>query len=135
MATKRKAGRRTAARGRRPDVILDVDYEQGLMFLVLRNIGNDLACHVSVTFMPRLVGLGGERVVSDAAIFRKLAYLAPGKLIRVFFDSGSSFFGRQKETAFRARVQYRDRSGVAYAETFAHDLEVYRDLPETAKLA
>jgi hypothetical protein len=139
MATKRKtapraaAGSRDSARGRRPDVILDVDCEQGALFLVLRNIGDDLACRVSVKFSPDLVGLGGERVVSDATIFRRLAYLSPGKSIRVFLDAAPLYFGRPHEASFRARVQYRNRSGKNFAETFTHDLDVYRDLPEAAR--
>ena len=70
MATKRKVVRRTPGKGggrvaagrTRPDVILDVDCERGLLFLVLRNIGDDLACRVSVKFSPELVGLGGDRI-------------------------------------------------------------------------
>lgn len=142
MATKRKTAPRTAggpvsrvsARDRRPDVILDVDCEQGLLFLVLRNIGDDLACRVSVKFSPDLVGLGGESVVSDAAIFRRLAYLPPGKSIRVFLDAAPLFFGRPHKDSFRARVQYRSRSGKDFAEAFTHDLGVYRDLPEIGRL-
>ena len=138
MATKRKVVRRAtggarskpAARGHRPDVILDVDCESGMLFLVLRNIGEDLACRVSVKFSPALVGLGGERVVSDAAIFRRLAYLPPGKSIRVLLDSAPLFFNRRQENSFRARVQYRSRGGNEFSETFTHDLDVYRDLPE-----
>jgi hypothetical protein len=143
MATKRKIARRNpgsakgrvAAHKRRPDVILDVDCEQGLLFLVLRNIGDDLACHVSVQFSPDLVGLGGERVVSDAAVFQRLAYLAPGKSIRVFLDVAPLFFGRSREDSFRARVRYRSRSADTFAETFTHNLDVYRDLPEAATQA
>ncbi|MCG6877217.1 MAG: hypothetical protein LJE97_19165 [Betaproteobacteria bacterium] len=140
MATKRKVVRRAPgsargkppARERRPDVILDVDCENALLFLVLRNIGDDLACRVSVKFSPELVGLGGERVVSDATIFRRLAYLPPGKSIRVFLDAAPLLFSRRKENSFRARVQYRNRSGNEFSETFTHDLDVYRDLPEAA---
>ena len=141
MATKRKAvsrkpsgsTRRPPDHGRRPDVILDVDCEQGLLFLVLSNIGDDLACQVSVRFSHKLLGLAGDRVVSDAAIFRNLSYLPPGKSIRVFLDAAPLLFGRQKENSFRAHVQYRNRSGNEYTETFAHDLDVYRDLPEAGR--
>lgn len=138
MAAKRKAVRRKPAgaiarapgHGRRPDVILDVDCERGLLFLVLRNIGDDLACQVSVQFSQKLLGLAGDRIVSDAAIFRNLAYLPPGKSVRVFLDSAPLLFGRRKENSFSARVRYRNRSGNEYSEIFAHDLDVYRDLPE-----
>jgi len=140
MATKRKAVRRKSggaskrapASGRRPDVILDVDCEQGALFLVLRNIGDDLACRVSVKFSPELVGLGGERVVSEAAIFQRLAYLPPDKSIRVFLDVAALLFARRKENSFRARVQYRSRGGQEFSEIFSHDLDVYRDFPEAA---
>jgi hypothetical protein len=140
MATKRKVVRRTAggarsrsdARAHRPDVILDVDCESGLLFLVLRNIGDDLACRVSVKFSPHLVGLGGGRIVSDAAVFRRLAYLPPQKSIRVFLDTAQLLFARGTENSFRAHVQYRNRRGEEFSDTFTHDLDVYRDLPEMA---
>jgi hypothetical protein len=140
MAAKPKTVRRTArgarspaaTRTHRPDVILDVDCEGGLLFLVLRNIGDDLACRVSVKFSPDLVGLGGERIVSDAAIFRRLAYLPPQKSIRVFLDAAPMFFARSAQSSFRARVQYRNRGGEEFSDTFTHDLDVYRDLPEIA---
>ena len=142
MATaKRKAVRRASGKpggradvsARRPDVILDVDCERGLLFLVLRNIGADLACRVSVDFSPKLVGLGGDRVVSNAPIFRRLAYLPPEKTIRILLDAAHLLFARQQKSAFRARVRYRNRSGDEFSESFAHDLDIYRDLPEIAR--
>ena len=120
---------------RAPDVILDVDYENGAFVLVLVNIGGDLACEVKVKFGRKLAGIAGQRAVSEAGVFRKLAYLRPGKAIRVFLDSAPLLFARRKRNAFRADVRYRDRTGNEYAQTFIHDLDVYRDLPEMRGVA
>jgi len=120
---------------RAPDVILDVDYENGAFVLVLANIGDDLACEVRVTFAPKLVGIAGSRTVSEAGVFRKLPYLRPEKAIRVFLDSAPLLFARRKRNAFRAEVRYRDRRGKDYSQTFVHDLDAYRDLPEVRGVA
>jgi hypothetical protein len=112
----------------RPEVIVDLDFERGLLFLVVRNIGERPALDVATTFDRKLVGLGGSKEVSALPLFRNIAFLAPAKEIRTLLDSAGSWFARRRATKITARVTYRDPDGKEYAGTMRHDLEIYREL-------
>lgn len=127
MGSKRKPPRPGLPDGKGPDVLLDVDYEDGRIFLVLKNIGGEPAFDVEVRFSSALRGVGGERVVSEARVFQRLRMLRPDKELRVFLDLAHLLFRRRKQNRFRAQVRYRDRRKRPFAETFRHDLDVYRD--------
>jgi hypothetical protein len=112
----------------RPEVIVDVVFEDGLFFLSVANIGDRPALDVQTTFNRKLVGLGGTRDVAALPLFRRIAYLAPGKEIRTLLDSAPSWFARTRSTALTARVTYRDDAKEEYRGTMTHDLEIYREL-------
>ncbi len=112
----------------RSDVIVDVEFDRGLLFLVVRNIGDRPAFEVSTTFNRKLVGLGGRRDVAELPMFRNISFLAPHKEIRTLLDSTASWFARRRATRITARVTYRDDDGVEHRGTMTHDLEIYRDL-------
>lgn len=112
----------------RPDVILDVVFEDGLLFLALRNIGTRPALAVSTEFGRPLLGLGGGKEVSALPLFRRLEFLAPGREIRTLLDSSASWFRRRQATKLAARISYRDPEGGRYDTTVKHDLAVYREV-------
>jgi hypothetical protein len=110
------------------DVILDVVFDCGLLFLVLENTG-DLPAHaVRVKFDERFSGVGGTKRVDRLALFRKLEFLAPHKQIEVFLDRSASYFARDEPTTLTAAVSWRTSAGERRRATIVHDLEVYRDL-------
>ncbi len=112
----------------RPDVILDVLFEDGLLFLALRNIGTRPALAVSTDFGRPLPGLGGTKDVAALPLFRRLEFLAPGREIRTLLDSSASWFARRQRTKITAQVAYRDAGGERYETTVKHDLAVYREV-------
>jgi hypothetical protein len=112
----------------RPDVILDVVFERGLLFLSVRNIGDRPAVGVSVRFDRPLVGVEGTKEISALPLFRRLAFLAPGREIAAFLDSSASYFARRQPARFTAEISYRDREGRRYEAAIKHDLSVYREL-------
>jgi hypothetical protein len=111
----------------RPQVIVDVVFEDGLFFLSVANIGDRPALDVETTFNRKLVGLGGTRDVAALPLFRNIPFLAPGKEIRTLLDSAPSWFARARSNAITARVTYRDDAKV-YKGAMSHDLEIYREL-------
>lgn len=119
---------------RAPEVILDVVFEDGLLFLSLRNIGMGAALDVSVEFDARIVGLEGEREVSALPLFKRLAFLAPGREIRTFLDRSASYFGRGQPERITATIHYRDGAGRRHTTTIHHDLGIYRDLGYVRKI-
>jgi hypothetical protein len=112
----------------RPDVIVDFDFEEGLLFVAVRNIGERPALAVHTRFSRKLVGLGGTTEVSALPLFRNIEFLAPQKEIRTLLDTSSSWFSRRQGTKVTARVTYHDAEGKEYRGAITHDLEIYRDI-------
>lgn len=114
---------------RESDVVLDVEFDAGLLFLVVRNLGDLPALAVRTRLEPTLHGLGGTRAIASLPLFRRLEFLGPGREIRVFLDRAALYFGRGEPTELEATIRWRTRSGERRTEVVRHDLEIYRDLP------
>jgi hypothetical protein len=113
---------------RRPDVILDLAYEDGDLFVSVWNIGAAPARDVRVRFDRPLVGAGGTRI--DALrLFRGIPFLAPGRRITAFLDTAAGCASRGDDTAFTATVTCSDETGARYETRCPHDLAIYADLP------
>jgi len=132
----RKVAPRAPARARtahaaptaQPDVIVDFVFEDGLLFISVKNIGTRPALAVSVTFDQRLVGIGGTKEISALPLFRNIEFLPPQREIRTFLDASASYFARKEPTRISARIGFRDQDGNAYAQDVVHDLEIYREI-------
>ena len=114
---------------READVVLDVELERGLFFLVLKNLGDEPAHSVRVRFDGPLSGLGGERRIDRLQLFRRLEFLGPRRRVRVFLDRSALFFARGEATAFGVRVAWRTDRGERRSREIRHDLAAYRDFP------
>jgi hypothetical protein len=112
----------------RPDVIVDVLHENGLLFIVLENIGTGPAEHVSVTFKPDLHALRGTVPLSELALFQDLPFFPPGKSVRAFLDVGPAYFERKAPTRFTTTVRFQSEHGASFRRTSTHDLVVYEQL-------
>jgi hypothetical protein len=110
------------------DVLLDVVFERGLLFLELRNLGREPALDVTCAFDPPLRGLGGTREISELPLFRSLTLLAPGRSIRTLLDTSASWFARAEPTSVRVAVAWSTPAGDRRSAELVHDLSIYRDL-------
>ena len=110
------------------DVIVDFVFEDGLLFVAVRNIGARPARGVSCTFDKPFSGLGGTRRMNELPLFRNIEFLAPGKEIRTLLDTSAGYFGRGEPTHLEATVAYRTSDGEERRSTITHDLGIYRDL-------
>lgn len=110
------------------EVIFDVVFERGLLFLVIENIGDRPAHSVRVKFDKSFSGVGGAKKMQRLALFRRLEFLAPQKSISVFLDRSGSYFARDEPTQLTAAVSWRTPEGERRSSTMHHDLEIYRDL-------
>ena len=110
------------------EVIVDVVFDRGLLFLVLANLGDRPAHSVRVKFDRAFTGVGGAKRMHRLALFRRLEFLAPRKSIEVFLDRSDAYFARGEPTELTARVTWRTPDGARRADTIHHDLEIYRDL-------
>lgn len=119
-----------ADEGKAPDVILDFEYEKGLLFIALENIGSAPAFKVSVKFDRKLTGVEGARELSALRLFKNFEFLAPKKRVRVFVDSFHAYAARGQPMVLNTTVRFRGKDGRRVLEKTRHDLSVYRDLPE-----
>ncbi len=113
-----------------PYVILDVELVGGAFVLVLENIGAAPAYSPRVKFSRKLIGAGGEKVISDLAIWSRLALLRPGARVDVFLDAAPLVFRRKGSRRFRATVTYTDDAKHSFERRYDHDLDAYLDLPQ-----
>lgn len=113
-----------------PEVLLDVVYDRGCLFLVLANDGAATAFDVRVSFAKPLLGAGGAIDLAQLALFRALPLLRAGQEIRVFLDVASDLLGRKGARQVRAHVTYRSRARKRLGEVFNHDLRMWRDWPQ-----
>ena len=110
------------------EVILDVVFDRGLLFLVVENIGDRPAHSVRIKFEQPFSGVGGAKKMDRLALFRRLEFLAPRKSISVFLDRSASYFAREEPTQLTAAISWRTPEGERRSSTINHDLEIYRDL-------
>ena len=94
------------------EVILDVVFDRGLLFLVVENLGDRPAHAVRVKFDKPFSGVGGTKQMQRLALFRKLEFLAPHKATEVFLDRSASYFARGEPTTLTATISWRTSAGV-----------------------
>lgn len=109
-------------------VIVDFEFDRGLLFVGVRNIGQAPALGVTTTFDRPFRGLGGRREMNGLALFRRIEFLGPGREVRTLLDASAAYFGRDEPTQLTATVAYRTPSGERRKHTITHDLSIYRDL-------
>ena len=117
----------------RPEVIIDFSVNEGLLDIILKNVGGSSAYRVRTSFDTPFYGLGGEKCISRMRAFREVAFMPPQKELRQFVDVLASYAKRKEPMRIKATVSYRDRDGNRYQDTMAHDLRIYLELGQ-AKL-
>ena len=117
----------------RPDVVLDVEFDQGLLWLVVANIGERPALAAQVRFDKPFRGLGGSVEVSALRLFRRIEFLPPAKEIRTLLDASWAYFARKEPTKLAATIAFRDDAGQGYERRVVHDLAIYRDIAYLAE--
>jgi hypothetical protein len=113
---------------RRPEVVLDVLFDDGLLFVAVSNIGDAPALRVSCAFGTEVRGLGGTLDLARLPLFRNIEYLAPGREIRTLLDTSAAYFARGEPTAWSVTITYHDAGGRLHETTIRHDLAIYREL-------
>ena len=111
-----------------PDVVVDFEFEDGLLFVTLCNIGLGPAFDVSVQFDREFRGVEGNKLITEMALFRDVGFMPPQKSIRSFLDTSASYFGREEPTELRCETAFNDRNGRRLVNRIRHNLEIYRDI-------
>ena len=74
-------------RGNSPKILIDHEFEGGLIYLEVRNIGNDYARNVEIRFDPNIEYDFGEGVgkINDLNFFKNIPQLQPNRGVRMAF--------------------------------------------------
>ncbi len=111
-----------------PEVILDFVFEDGLFYISIKNIGARPAYKVSTQFDKTIVGVEGNKTISELPLFKCIEFLPPDKEIKTFLDTSSSYFSRNEPTVISTQIRYQDSRGKKYLNTIKHNLEIYREI-------
>lgn len=107
---------------------MDFAVDDGLLTIHLKNIGDGPAYGVTTTFLRPFYGLGGDKCISDMRVFRRVEFMAPGKVFSQFVDTLASYAKRRQPMRVVATVSYADRAGNRFEDRIVHDLRIYLEL-------
>ena len=62
---------------KKPEVIVDFIFDDGLLYIAVKNIGALPAYKVSTRFDKEIIGVAGEKKISDLALFKCIEFLPP----------------------------------------------------------
>ena len=128
--SKRITNLKTVESDTSPNVIVDFEYQNGLLFIVVENIGNDAAFDIVVKFNKEILGMQKTVDVSGLDIFNSLKFLPPEKKIRVFIDIFYSYIANRQPLKITAIASFSSKTKQRFQNTIPHDLTIYRNLPE-----
>ena len=111
-----------------PDVIVDFIFEQGLLFIAIRNIGSKPAYQVRVTFDKDIRGIENTKSISELPLFQQLEFLAPQREIRTFLDHSASYFGSGQPQQIMVDVRFMDSFRRKFKAAIPHNLAIYKEL-------
>jgi hypothetical protein len=106
-------------------VIVDVVFEDGVLYLELANLSERPALAVTCTFDPPLVDAAG-RDVAKLRLFKKMEFLGPGRRVRTLLNSVTGMKAPARTTVSIKYKRPGDRTVTTTSVT--HDLAVYREL-------
>jgi len=113
---------------KRPDVIVDIVFDNGQLHIVLANQGKSCAQRIRVKFHQPLNGVDGRKLISEQALFHATEYLPAGKQISTFLDTTQAYFSRKEPAFISLTVGFEDRFGRHYQRDITHNLEIYRNI-------
>jgi hypothetical protein len=108
-------------------VVVDVVFEDGLLYLELANLADRPALDVTCSFDPPLVDAQG-RDISELALFRRVEFLGPRRRIRTLLDSTAGYFARDSASRVTVVVSFERPDGDRRETKVTHDLDVFREL-------
>lgn len=126
-------GSRLASRLRKPTlnsphVIFEILFVDGMLWMVVRNIGAKPAFHIRIHFEQPFNGLEGTKRMDTLPLFTHLEFLGPAREIKTLLDRSSAYFCRHEPLRITARVRFEEETTKKYETLSIHNLEVFREL-------
>jgi hypothetical protein len=113
---------------------LDFEYDDnGILYIIIENIGLSSAYKVSIRFDKEITGIEGEKKISAMKIFDCIEFLSPHKKIRIFVDTFVSYLLRKQPLIIGATINYSNKNNKEFQNVIKHDLSIYKDFPHILK--
>lgn len=116
--------------GKNPDVIVDFEYDDGLLFIIIENIGDEPAYETLIKFNKRIFGIQKTRNISSLKIFQSLKFLPAGKKIKILVDLFQSYVVSKQPMEINMVISFRNKSKQTFKNSIQHDLSIYKDFVE-----
>lgn len=113
-----------------PDVIVDFEYNKGLLFIIIENIGNDSAHDTTIKFSKKILGMQKTKNISSLRIFESLEFLPPGKKIKILVDLFQFYLAGKQPMQIGIKIFFRNKIKQTFQNLIQHDLSVYKDIVE-----
>ena len=113
-----------------PDVIVDFEYDNGLLSIIIENIGNDPAYDTTIRFNKKIWGMQKTRDISSLDLFQSLRFLPPGKKIKTLIDSFQYYLAYKQPMNIDTHISFRNKTKQSFQNLIHHDLSVYKDIVE-----
>ena len=118
-----------------PDVIVDFEYnDEGILFIVIENIGDDSAFDVQTKFSKRILGMQKTKDISSLKIFKLLRFLPPAKKIKIPVDLFHFYLLGKQPLQISVNVFFSNKTKQKFQNSISHDLSIYRDIGNISNL-
>jgi hypothetical protein len=111
-----------------PHVIFEILSQEGILWMMVRNIGAKPAFSIRIQFDQAFKGLGGTKQMNTLPLFTQLDFLGPLREIQVLLDQSAVYFHGNEPLRIVARVTFEEDNGHRYQTRSTHNLEVFREL-------
>ena len=115
---------------RHPDVIVDFEYENGLVFIIIENIGNEPAYDTRIRFSKKFWGMQKTKEISSLAIFKLIRFLSPGKKLKILVDSFQFYIAYKQPMNIDVRISFRNKAKQTFQNSIQHDISIYKDVAD-----
>ncbi len=111
----------------RPKVYVDFKFKDGIMYVIVKNMGERAAHNIKIEFTPDIkYRIGGEdRSLNATPLINKLSFLGPKNEIDSLLGAGSDVLPKQQDT-LTAIISYESEYGKKkYKEEHSFSLTAY----------
>ena len=119
---------------RKPDVIVDFEHNDGLISIVIENIGDDSAYNTSVRFNKKILGMQKTKDISSLRIFQSLSFLQKKKKIKMLVDSFQFYVACRQPMQITTVVSFSNKLKQTFQNSIQHDLSIYTDFTDVCSV-
>jgi hypothetical protein len=110
-----------------PEMIVDFECDEDLLYMVVANVGLSSAHHISIQCNKEIKDFRGKPV-TEMPLLRRLGFMPPGKKIRLFVDRFSAYAKARQPMQLSFSVTYSDRQGRQQTDVIKHDLAIFKGI-------